>query len=126
MSLFHFHADLWHLTKTPGVCSRPNIPLGDMKMTNRRSLNSAMLAAAVATIASTVALTPVAEAAQERCYGVSKAGKNSCASSVAGTTCAGTSTVDYDTKAWKYVAKGTCTSLNAPKMPGGKGKLNAV
>jgi uncharacterized membrane protein len=96
-------------------------------MTNRRSFNAAMLAAAVAAVASTAALVPAAEAAtKEKCYGVSKAGANDCASSVAGSTCAGTSTVDFDTKAWKYVAKGTCTSMNAPKMPGGKGQTKPV
>ncbi len=90
-------------------------------MTTRRSFNAAMLAAAVAAVASTAALAPVAEAAsKEKCYGVSKAGQNDCASSVAGSTCAGTSTVNYDKKAWKYVKKGTCTSITTPK---GKGSL---
>jgi uncharacterized membrane protein len=90
-------------------------------MTNRRSFNATMLAAAVAAVASTAALTTGAEAAaKEKCYGVSKAGQNDCASAVAGSTCAGSSTVNYDKKAWKYVAKGTCTSITTPK---GKGTL---
>ncbi len=90
-------------------------------MTTRRSFNATMLAAAVAAVASTAALAPVAEAAtKEKCYGVSKAGQNDCASSVAGSTCAGTSTVNYDKKAWKYVKKGTCTTISTPK---GKGSL---
>ena len=42
----------------------------------------------------------------DKCYGVALAGKNDCAAG-AGTTCAGTSTVDYDPGHWKYVAKGT-------------------
>ena len=90
-------------------------------MSTRRSFNAAMLAAAVAAVASTVALAPVAEAAtKEKCFGVSKAGQNDCASSIAGSTCAGTSTVNYDKKAWKYVKKGTCTTISTPK---GKGSL---
>jgi uncharacterized membrane protein len=90
-------------------------------MTTRRSFNAAMLGAAVAAVVSTGAHSPVAEAAtKEKCYGVAKAGQNDCASSVAGSTCAGTSTVNYDKKAWKYVKKGTCTSITTPK---GKGSL---
>ena len=81
-------------------------------MTNRRVFNSAILAAAVAAVASTVALTPTAlAAAKEKCYGVSKKGQNDCAAG-AGTSCAGTSKVDYQGNSWKYVAKGTCTTMS--------------
>ena len=41
----------------------------------------------------------------EKCYGVSMAGKNDCAAGP-GTTCAGTSKVDYQGNAWKNVASG--------------------
>ncbi|OYX85991.1 MAG: hypothetical protein B7X99_03860 [Rhizobiales bacterium 17-65-6] len=74
-------------------------------------------AAALGLIASAQAQTPAPQAEKERCYGVSLAGKNDCAAG-AGTTCAGTSKVDYDAKAWKYVAKGTCTTLKTPKGMG--------
>lgn len=50
----------------------------------------------------------------EKCYGISLAGQNDCASQEAGSSCAGTSTVDYDGFAWKLVAKGTCTSIETP------------
>ncbi len=56
---------------------------------------------------------------KERCYGISMAGKNDCAAGP-GTTCAGTSKVDYNAAAWKYVAKGTCTTM---KTPTGMGTL---
>ena len=56
-------------------------------------------------------------AATEKCYGVALAGKNDCAAG-AGTTCAGTSKVDYQGNSWKAVAKGTCTSITTPKGPG--------
>jgi uncharacterized membrane protein len=59
---------------------------------------------------------------KERCYGISMAGKNDCAAGP-GTSCAGTSKVDYQANAWKYVAKGTCTSMKTPK---GKGTLKAM
>jgi len=51
--------------------------------------------------------------AQEECYGVAKAAENDCAAG-AGTTCAGTSTVDYQGNAWKLVPKGTCESMELP------------
>jgi len=44
---------------------------------------------------------------KERCYGVALAGQNDCAAGP-GTTCAGTSTVDYQGNAWNYVEEGTC------------------
>ena len=54
---------------------------------------------------------------KEKCYGVSMAGKNDCAAGP-GTTCAGTSKMDYQGNAWKYVAKGTCTTMKTPKGMG--------
>lgn len=60
--------------------------------------------------------------AMEKCYGVSLAGKNDCAAGP-GTTCAGTSKVDYQGNAWSFVAKGTCTTVKTPK---GMGSLSAI
>jgi uncharacterized membrane protein len=54
---------------------------------------------------------------KDKCYGISKAGKNDCAAG-AGTSCAGSSKVDYQGNAWKYVAKGTCAKIQTPKGPG--------
>ncbi len=56
-------------------------------------------------------------AATEKCFGVAKAGQNDCKAG-AGTTCAGTSKVDYDGKAFKEVAKGTCVTIKTPKGMG--------
>lgn len=53
----------------------------------------------------------------EKCYGVAMAGKNDCAAGP-GTTCAGTSKVDYQGNAWKHVPKGTCTTMKTPKGMG--------
>jgi uncharacterized membrane protein len=83
-----------------------------------------------ATLAATLALgvagaalvSPAAaqtKPAMEKCYGVSLAGKNDCKAG-AGTSCAGTSKVNYQGNAWKLVKAGTCTSINTPK---GKGSL---
>jgi uncharacterized membrane protein len=44
-----------------------------------------------------------------KCFGVSLAGENDCAAGP-GTTCAGTSTVDYQGNAWTLVPEGTCES----------------
>jgi uncharacterized membrane protein len=55
--------------------------------------------------------------ATEKCFGVAMAGHNDCAAG-AGTTCAGTSKVDYDGKAFKEVAKGTCVTIKTPKGMG--------
>lgn len=60
--------------------------------------------------------------ATEKCYGVSMAGKNDCAAGP-GTTCAGTSKVDYQGNAWKSVPKGTCTTIKTPK---GAGSLSPI
>jgi uncharacterized membrane protein len=60
--------------------------------------------------------------AMEKCYGVALAGKNDCAAGP-GTTCAGTSKVDYQGNAWKNVPAGTCTDIETPK---GKGSLTPI
>jgi uncharacterized membrane protein len=65
-------------------------------------------AAAALSAAATLATTPaVAAGAKEKCFGVSLKAKNDCAAGP-GTSCAGTSTADYQGNAWKYVAKDTC------------------
>ena len=56
-------------------------------------------------------------AATEKCYGVAKAGHNDCKAG-AGTTCAGTSKVNYDGKAFKEVPVGTCVTMKTPKGNG--------
>ena len=61
--------------------------------------------------------------AQEKCYGVALAGENDCAAGP-GTTCAGSSTVDYQCNAWKFVAAGTCVTME--KDGGRMGSLEAL
>ena len=55
-----------------------------------------------------------AQEAREKCYGVSLAGQNDCAAGP-GTTCAGTSTVDYQGNAWTLVPAGTCADIELPE-----------
>jgi uncharacterized membrane protein len=76
---------------------------------------------AVASIASGAAIAQDTGASikgeREKCYGISLAGQNDCKAG-AGTSCAGSSKVNYQGNAWKYVAAGTCTSIKTPKGVG--------
>ncbi len=77
------------------------------------TVKSLALAGAVAA-AFTATLGGAASAAEmEKCFGVALAGANDCAAG-AGTTCAGTSKVDFQGNSWKLVAKGTCVSMELP------------
>jgi uncharacterized membrane protein len=91
-----------------------------------KSRNIVVTAATLAALAAGAALAQDKGASskgeKERCYGVALAGKNDCAAGP-GTTCAGTSKMDYQANAWKYVAKGTCTAMKTPK---GMGSLKPV
>ncbi|WP_299356223.1 DUF2282 domain-containing protein [uncultured Shimia sp.] len=79
---------------------------------------TALTLASVVTAA--VAVNPtISEAGpQEKCYGISKAGENHCGAGP-GTTCAGTSTVDYQGNAWTLVEQGTCLDIELPDMADG-------
>ncbi|EFP98365.1 DUF2282 domain-containing protein [Vibrio caribbeanicus] len=72
--------------------------------------------AVTATIASLVALggtmlttAPALAAEKEKCYGVSKAGKNDCATKTS--SCAGTAKEDNQSDAFVVVPKGLCGKL---------------
>ncbi|MFZ5751941.1 MAG: DUF2282 domain-containing protein [Pseudomonadota bacterium] len=54
--------------------------------------------------------------AKVKCYGVALAGQNDCAAGP-GTSCAGTSKVDYQGNSFKLVPEGTCETM---KLPGGR------
>ena len=53
----------------------------------------------------------------EPCFGTALKGQNDCYAG-AGTTCAGTSSADYQGNAFRLVPKGTCTSISTPNGPG--------
>ncbi len=88
---------------------------------------SLALAAAVATAltATGVSTTPAEAAAKVKCYGVSLAGQNDCAAGP-GTTCAGTSTVDYQGNAWTLVPKGSCTTMELPADSNGTARMGSL
>lgn len=91
-----------------------------------KTLTSTTLSAAALALALGSALTlstaPVSAADQEKCFGVALKGKNDCAAGP-GTTCAGTSKVDYQGNAWKLVPKGSCETTASPTSPTGFGQL---
>jgi uncharacterized membrane protein len=58
----------------------------------------------------------------EKCFGIALKGKNDCKAG-AGTTCAGTSKVDYQGNAYKLVPKGSCEKTASPTSPTGHGQL---
>jgi len=85
-----------------------------------KAVSTTLTSLALAALVSGAALAQDAAKAKpemEKCYGVSLAGKNDCAAGP-GTSCAGTSKVDYQGDAWKNVPKGTCTSMKTPKGMG--------
>ena len=76
------------------------------------------IAAVIATMSMSASAGPVPVTAdKEKCFGISLAGKNDCAAGP-GTTCAGTSKVDFQGNAWTLVPKGTCTTISTPFGPG--------
>lgn len=77
-----------------------------------------------AAVAAGLTASPAAaqKADMEKCYGIALAGKNDCAAGP-GTSCAGTSTRDYQGNAWKLVKKGTCVKIETPR---GQGSLTPI
>lgn len=98
-------------------------------MSTKTSVTSAILAGAVASLLASVAhaapltkeeMSAAVAAHKEKCYGVALKGQNDCAAGP-GTTCQGTSTVDFQGNSWKFVQGGTCSSIQVPG--GGHGSL---
>jgi uncharacterized membrane protein len=92
--------------------------------TVRRASSAALALAfgAAVTLASSPLLAQSAD--KEKCFGVALKGKNDCAAGP-GTTCAGTSKIDYQGNAWKLVAKGTCEQTMSKTSPTSNGQLKA-
>jgi uncharacterized membrane protein len=78
-------------------------------------VSATVFAASIATALSLLATAPPASAAdaKEKCYGIALKGQNDCAAGP-GTTCAGTSKVDYQQNSWKLVPGGTCEAMKTP------------
>ena len=101
-------------------------------MSSKNVISSVALAGAVTTALATLAAGgPLTKAEvdaatatkNEKCFGVALKGQNDCAAGP-GTTCQGTSIVDFQGNAWKFVRGGACTSI---ELPNGKhGSLKPV
>lgn len=90
-------------------------------MNQATRLPAAALALALGT--AFAALPAAAQSAdKEKCFGVALKGKNDCAAGP-GTTCAGTSKVDFQGNAWSLVPKGTCEKTASKTSPSGFGQL---
>lgn len=59
---------------------------------------------------------------KDKCYGISLAGENDCAAGP-GTSCEGTSTVDFQGNSWTHAPKGSCEYIVTPE---GRGSLSAL
>jgi uncharacterized membrane protein len=89
-----------------------------------QNVKTLAVAGALAAAFSAHFATPAqAEGEMEKCFGVSMAGENECAAGP-GTTCAGTSKVDYQGNAWKLVPAGSCVTMELPD--GRMGALEAL
>jgi len=94
-----------------------------------KTISAASLAFAFGA-AMSIAAAPVSAASHggamkvemEKCYGVAMKGKNDCKAG-AGTSCAGTSKMDYQGNAWSFVPKGTCEKTASPTSASGKGQM---
>ena len=101
-------------------------------MSAKNIISSFVLAGAVTTaLASIATAAPLTKAEadaavaakKEKCFGVALKAQNDCAAGP-GTTCQGTSTVDFQGNAWKFVQGGTCASI---QLPNGKtGSLKPI
>lgn len=89
-------------------------------MTSRLALGASLACALGA-----MATTPVMAQEMEKCFGVSLAGKNDCAAGP-GTTCAGTSKVDYQGNAWTLVPAGTCLTMELPAAADGMARTGSL
>ena len=83
------------------------------------------VAGAVAAALAAQMTVPAHAQSKEKCFGVSLAGKNDCAAGP-GTTCAGTSTVDYQGNAWTLVDAGTCADIELPTMADGSERMGSL
>ncbi|MFZ3184337.1 MAG: DUF2282 domain-containing protein [Pseudomonas sp.] len=92
----------------------------------KKTITAASLALAFSA-ALAVAATPLtAQAADnEKCFGVALKGKNDCKAG-AGTSCAGTSKIDYQGNSWSSVPKGTCEQTASPSSSTGFGQLQEL
>lgn len=85
-------------------------------MNNQRTLTSTALASLLA-LGITAAPSATYAGAEERCFGVAKAGQNACNTNANRHSCAGHSQVDNDPSDYLPVPKGTCLKIGGKLEP---------
>lgn len=80
-------------------------------MSNKSKFIAAAGILALSLGASAIADNAQAKKGMEKCFGVTKAGKNDCGASDGSHSCAGAQKADYSAVDWKYVPTGTCDKL---------------
>jgi len=80
-------------------------------MNQAQLLSSALASVMALGLVSQASAQMGSEKGKEKCFGVAKAGENSCANLSGSHSCAGQSTQDKSVEEWKLVAKGTCAKL---------------
>ncbi len=110
-------------------------------MSNKRIAQSVMAGLALATVAGTAHAKPNGQLSlvenapadvqaafsswqdgerlrgrKDKCYGIALAGENDCKAGK-GTSCEGTSTVDFQGNAWTFAPRGSCEYIVTPEGP---------
>jgi uncharacterized membrane protein len=70
-----------------------------------------------AAAAVTTSASAADDAKMDKCYGISKAGENSCAAAKGGHSCAGQSKAAYSGQDFKAVPAGSCEKMNGSLTP---------
>ncbi|CAH0348963.1 hypothetical protein AQB9606_00829 [Aquabacterium sp. CECT 9606] len=108
-------SDFWTFTdqEIGGHCNRRTVNhfFGVYKMNQRQLLSSALASVMALGLVSQASADMGAEKGKEKCFGIAKAGENSCANLSGSHSCAGQASVNKSPDEWKLVAKGTCAKL---------------
>ncbi len=92
-----------------------------MKTLTRTGLAALVVGAATLTMSVTTASQAAEKATgrpdRERCYGIAKAGENSCAAANGSHSCAGQAKVAFSGQEYKEVVKGTCEQMMGTIKP---------
>ena len=86
-------------------------------MKNKHIATLALAGSLASALAAVSATSAMAEDSKEKCYGIALKGQNDRAAG-AGTTCAGTSKMDYQKNVFKLVPAGTCETIKTPEGHG--------
>ncbi len=89
-------------------------------------MNKLLLSAALAGVLAAGINANAAEGTEkEKCYGIAKAGKNSCSAADGSHSCAGQATADNSPHEWVNVTKGECEGMGGKLTAGATGDKNS-